>query len=492
MHEDRHELTQKKPDLQEPPSSPSGEAEEALAGADRSIAVLRPEDMTSAPKVRRAIMALAWPVIVEQILSMLVHVVDGAMTGRLGAETVTGISLSFQPMMLAMGLFGGISMGNAVLVARSVGAGDRENASRVARQSMVLGIILALVLVVPAWIYVPNIISIMGAQPDAMVHGVKYLRWLMPGVPFMLPSFIMAGSLRGAGDTRTPMMVNTVSNLLNVLLNWVLIWGNLGMPRMEEAGAAIATSVSRVFSFFALLYFMSREKSIIRLEWKGFKETMHLDSDLIRRILSIGLPAALERFVMSSAGLVYTRVVASLGTVVYAAHAISLNAETFSFMPSSGFQMAASTMVGQNLGAEQPEAAKVSAWECWKMAAAVMGTMGILFALFPVSFMKIFTDDVRVFPYAYTTLRVMAFIQIPESVGFVMGGALRGAGDTRTVLYVTIVGVWLVRVGLALFLIKIVGLGLLGAWLAMAIDWAVRAFFLMYRWRGGKWQKISV
>ncbi len=465
---------------------------EKSVAPQRSMAVLKPEDMTSPPMVRRAVLALAWPVIVEQVLSMLVHVVDGAMTGRLGAETVTGISLSFQPMMLAMGLFGGVSMGNSVLVARAVGAGDRRDANRVARQSLVLGVMLALFIMVPAWVFVPNILSLMGAQPDAMVHGIRYLQWSMPGLPFMLSTLIMTGSLRGAGDTRTPMLVNVAANLMNVVLNWILIWGNLGMPRMEEAGAALATSLSRVFSFFALLYFMSRQTSIIHLRWEGFKESLHLDFDLIKRILTVGLPAAMERLVMSAAGLAYTRAVSSLGTVVYAAHAISLNAETFSFTPSFGFQMAASTMVGQNLGAKQPEAAKMSAWECWKMAALTMGSIGVLFALFPISFMRIFTDDVRVFPFAYTTMRIMAFIQIPESIGFVMGGALRGAGDTRSVLYVTIAGAFVVRAGLAHFLIHSVGMGLTGAWVAMAADWIVRATLLMYRWRSDRWQAIKV
>jgi len=458
----------------------------------RSIAVLKPEDMESKPKVRRAVLILAWPVIIEQILSMLVHVVDSAMVGRLGAEAVAGISLSFQPMMLAMGVFAGIATGNTVLVARSVGAGDRERASLVALQSMVLGITLALLMVGPGWMYAPNIISLMGADQAALARGVRYLRWLMPGAPFMLPSFIIAGSLRGAGDTRTPMYVNAASNFLNVFLNWVFIWGHLGMPRLEEAGAALATSLSRLFAFIAMVYVMTRPKSVIHVSPKGWRNAIRFDWQLIGRIFNIGLPAALERFVMSSAQLLYARTVASLGMVAYAAHAISLNAETISFMPCFGFATAASTMVGQNLGAKQPHAAKVSAWECWKMAAIAMGTMGVLYALFPVSFMKIFTDDARVYPYSLMTLRVMAYIQIPESLGFVIGGALRGAGDTRTVLLITLIGVWGIRVGLSLFLIQVLHVGLLGAWIAMAADWTVRSALLLTRWQKDGWQRVRV
>lgn len=458
----------------------------------RSKAILAPEDMESRPKVRRAILMLAWPVIIEQILSMLAHMVDSAMVGRLGAEVVAGISLSFQPMMLVNGVFGGIAMGNTVLVARSVGAGDRDTASRAAFQALILGMMLSALMVIPGWLYAPNVISIMGADAKALSSGVKYFRWLIPGAPFMLSSFIMGGSLRGAGDTRTPMLINAASNVLNVFLNWVLIWGNLGAPRMEEAGAALATSIARFLAFAAMFYAANRPRSIIHFKWRGFKETMKPDFTLIKRIVSIGFPAALERIVMSTASMIYARTVASLGMVPYAAHVVSLNAESMSYMPAFGFSTAASTMVGQNLGAGQPHAAKVSAIECWKMAAIVMVSMGALFLIFPVGFMKIFTDDARVFPYAYLTMRIMAYIQLPESIGFVMGGALRGAGDTRTVLGITLAGAWGLRVGLALLLIGRLGMGLEGAWIAMAVDWTVRGVLMMLRWRGEKWQKIKV
>ncbi len=471
-----------------------GEMEEAEKTelSFKSRAILSPEDMESRPKVRRAIMMLAWPVILEQVLSMLTQMVDSAMVGRLGAEVVAGISLSFQPMMLVNGVFGGIAMGNTVLVARSIGARDRETASKVAFQALILGVALAAVMVVPGWFFAPNMISIMGADAKALSSGVNYFRWLIPGTPFMLSSFIMGGSLRGAGDTRTPMIINAGANLLNVFLNWVLIWGNLGAPRMEEAGAALATSIARFAAFGAMLYVANRPKSIIHFKWRGFKETVKLDMDITKRIVSIGLPAALERVVMSSASMLYARTVASLGMVPYAAHVVSLNAESMSYMPAFGFSTAASTMVGQNLGADQPHAAKISAVECWKMAAVVMVSMGVLFFLFPVGFMKIFTDDARVFPYAYLTMRIMAFIQIPESVGFVMGGALRGAGDTRAALGFTVIGAWGLRAGLAFALIGRLGMGLLGAWIAMAADWTARALLMTLRWRGDKWQRIRV
>ncbi len=458
----------------------------------RSKAILAPEDMESKPKVRRAVLALAWPVIVEQVLSMLTHMVDSAMVGRLGAEVVAGISLSFQPMMLINGVFAGIATGNTVLVARSVGGGDRDTASRTALQALILGMGLAMLMVVPGWLYAPNLISIMGADAKALASGINYFRWLIPGAPFMLSSFIMGGSLRGAGDTRTPMLVNAVANMLNVFLNWVFIWGNLGAPKMEEAGAALATSIARFVAFAIMFYVANEPKSIIHFKWKGFRDTLKPDLLLIRRISSIGFPAALERIVMSSASMIYARTVASLGMVPYAAHVISLNAESMSYMPAFGFSTAASTMVGQNLGAGQPQAAKLSAMECWKMAAIVMISMAALFFIFPVGFMKIFTDDARVYPFAYLTMRIMAYIQIPESVGFVIGGSLRGAGDTRAVLGITLAGAWGLRVGVAFLLIRCFGLGLEGAWIAMAADWTIRAGLMVLRWRSGKWQQVKV
>jgi putative MATE family efflux protein len=212
----------------------------------------------------------------------------------------------------------------------------------------------------------------------------------------------------------------------------------------------------------------------------------------MKRVLTIGIPAAVERIVMSIASILYARTVASLGMVAYAAHVVSLNAESISYMPAFGFSTAASTMVGQNLGADQPHAAKVTAIECVKMAAIIMGTMGLMFAMFPVSFMKIFTDDARVYPYAFMTMRFLAYIQLPESVGFVMSGALRGAGDTKAVLAITVAGAWGIRVGLTLLLINVLGMGLEGAWIAMAVDWTVRSALMALRWRSEKWQRVRV
>lgn len=475
-------------------STQMADKEKAVAGSDelRSKAILSPEDMESSSKVRKAILMLAWPVIIEQILSLLTQIVDSAMLGRLGAEVVAGVSLSFHPVMLVMGIFGGIAVGNTVLVARSIGAGDSETASKVAFQSMLFSMILAIILVIPGWIFAPNIVSIMGAETEALSSGITYLRWIMPGAPFMLASSVIAGSLRGAGDTQTPMYINAVANILNVFLNWILIWGHLGAPRMEEAGAALATSISRFVAFIAMLYAANNPRSVIHFEWKGFKETLKLDFSIIRRVFAIGLPAAIERVVTSVASMMYARTVASLGMVAYAAHVVSLNAESISYMPAFGFSTAASTMVGQNLGAKQPHAAQITAIECVKMALIVMGFMGLMFACFPVSFMKIFTDDARVYPYAYMTMRFLAYIQIPEAIGFVMSGALRGAGDTRFTLFVSLIGACGIRVCLTLLFINVMGMGLEGAWIAMAVDWTVRSTLMVLRWRSGKWKEIRV
>jgi putative MATE family efflux protein len=213
---------------------------------------------------------------------------------------------------------------------------------------------------------------------------------------------------------------------------------------------------------------------------------------LIWRVLRVGLPAAAERAFTSGGQLAYARQVASLGTVAYAAHSLSLNAESFSYMPGMGFATAATALVGQNLGAGRPRDAERSAYVALWFALGTMGGMALLFFTIPGLFLRIYTTDARVIALGIPLLRIVAFTQFPEAVGFVIPGALRGAGDTVVVMVFTLVGMWVVRIGLTSLLVFGLGMGLPGAWLAMLADWVVRAALFLCRFRSGQWKSVRV
>lgn len=443
----------------------------------------------SPAQLRRRIFSLAWPVVIEQIMASITQIVDMIMIGRLGPVAVTGIGLSFQPFFFFFAVFMGLSVGTTAVVARHVGAGETEAAGHAAAQSVLLAAAFGLAFAAPAYVWAETIIKLMGAEPDVVATGVVYIRHVVPGAVFMILAMLLSGALRGAGDTRTPMKVGIWINVANVVGNYVLIFGHLGFPAMGVRGAAIATTAARASGGMVLFMLVLWGRAGLTFA-RG--SLTRLDVAVIRRTLVIGIPAAGERMIMGGAQVLYARTVASLGTVAYAAHAIAMNAESVAYMPAMGFATAASTTVGQSLGARDPQTAERYGWECNRLAMTLMGFVGLVLLVFPRYLMLLYTSSPEVVRLGALCLRVMAPAQVAQAAGFVLAGALRGAGDTRQVMYYTVLGVWGVRLGLTLVFVVALRLGLASAWLAMGLDWTVRALLLSRRFRQGRWKTLRV
>lgn len=457
---------------------------------DQTLSIATPSQRSLAEKAaRKTILTLAWPVVAELLLQTLTQMVDMIMVARLGSAAVAAVGLSSQPLFVGFGLFIGIGTGTTALVARHVGAREEGKVEEVVRQSFWIAILLAILVAAAALIFSHQIVTMMGAEPDVIPFGVNYLQWLAPGYVMMLWSMIMTSALRGAGDTRTPMKVNILINLINVAGNYALIYGQFGFPALGVTGAAVATSLARAVGGFIFLVVLIRGRGPVRL---NLARLYQINFSVIGRILRIGIPTALERVILSFGLIFYMRIVASLGTAAFAAHTIAINAESISFMPALGFATAATTLVGQNLGAKNPEAAARNGWEAAKIGGVVMGVMGLIFFLFPTAFMQLYTTEADVIRLGSTSLRIIALAQIPMAIAFIISGALRGAGDTRPMMYITGFCVWVIRLGLTYIFVRSLGLGLTGAWLAMAIDWIGRGFFAALRFRSGKWKEIKV
>ncbi len=453
------------------------------------VATSLPPDADDKPAIRAAVINLAWPVVAEMGLQTATQVIDMAMVGRLGPVAIAAVGLSFQPLMLAMAVFAGVAVGTTALVARSVGAGDRETAGLAAGQGLAIASLMAFSVCGLAIWQAANIVSIMGAEPEVVLAGASYIRTLMPGGAFMLVGMILAGSLRGAGDTRTPMKVAIWVNIANVALNYVLIFGHLGFPALGLVGAALGTSISRSAGALALVVLAVRGRSVITLR---AADVFRIDAVMIRRIFRIGIPAALERLIMSASQVLYVRMVASLGTVAFAAHTIAINAESLSFMPGIGLSAAATTLVGQALGAKSPRRAEASARETMRLGALIMGSMGVVMMLVPGLLMRIYTSEPEVIAYGVVILRIAAVAQVPMGMSFILAGGLRGAGDTRSVLLISMAGAWGVRLSLTALLVFGVNLGLTGAWIAMVLDWGLRSTITYIHFGRGRWKEIEV
>ncbi|HEY3314962.1 MAG TPA: MATE family efflux transporter [Bacillota bacterium] len=443
---------------------------------------------TDLPRLRAAIWALTWPVVAEQSLMTVTQVVDAIMVAKLGAAAIAAVNLSFQPFWLLSSIFMGLSIGTTALVARCTGAGDPKGAGAVTRQSFLLAAVFGVFSTALAVFFARRIVAMMGAQPEVIDLGLGYVRALAPGLFFLTIQTVLSAAMRGAGDTRTPMVVNTLTNVAHIFTNWLLIFGHWGFPAMGVVGAGISTSLTRIAGGVWLFALLLTTDGPLRLH---LRRLFTIDWPTMTKVIRIGLPAALERAVSSVGQIVYAREVAALGTTPVAAHYIALNIESLSYMPGMGFSAAASTLVGHDLGARRPKQAAASSWETLRFGLWVMGTMGVLFFLFPAFFMRVFTVDPDIVRLGLAPLRIVAFTQFFECIGFIIQGALRGAGDTQPVLWATTVGLIIRLIATAVFVFAW-HLGLAGAWLAMLLDWIFRAGGSLWYFRTGRWTRVRV
>lgn len=451
-------------------------------------------------EIRNKVFILAWPAIVEMFLATFTQIVDSAMVGRLGENAVAAVGLALSPMWLFTSVFMAVGVGSTALIARFVGANDHENASRGAHQSLLISLVLAVIVSSAIYALAQKIIVFMGAESAVIPLGTTYLRTLSVGIIFMALSFVLSGVLRGAGDTKSPMRVNILANLVNIVLNFFLIFETrvivifntelliYGMG-LGVFGAAIGTLLARSLSGVLILLILFKRSDVVRLRLAGLFD---IDWGLIKRIIRVGIPAAVERIIMSSGQIMFNRIVATLGTTAYAAHHLSIVAESISYMPGFGFAMAATTLVGQGLGAKDGDLADKCGRETWRLGAISMSLMGVLFFVFPHYFMRFLTNEQPVIALGVVCLRIVALAQPPFATALILSGALRGAGDTKFPMFSSMMGVWGIRLPLALLLGLYFNMGLVGIWLAMAIDLFFRGSITFLRFNAGQWQKIEV
>ena len=438
----------------------------------------------------RQVITLALPSLVEHFLVMLVQMVDMIQVGGLGPWAIAAVGLANQPMFLVFSVFMGLSVGTTALVARFTGAGaSKQKTSAVVMQSLLITLAGAALLAVAAYIAAPWIFRLMGAEADTLAPATTYFQIVMSGLIFTTAALVLAAALRGAGDTKTPMMVNSIANLINILGNWLLINGIWIFPRWEVAGAAAATTFSRAVACLILIGLLVRGKHRIHLPFRGqFK----LDWDIVGRVLKVGFPTALEQLVFRSGQVVFVTIVASFGTLVMAAHQVAIQIESLAFMPALAFQIAATTMVGQALGARKPALAETSGWVTLRLAMGFMVFLSFLFFFGGKYIVLLFTSDPQVIALGARVLKIIAFAQPGLATHFILSGALRGAGDTRFALIATLSGIWLVRIGFGYILAVSLNLGLSGAWTAMALDMYMRAALILSRYRSGVWKAIKI
>lgn len=437
----------------------------------------------------RSVNGLAVPIIAENLFQTMLGVVDLAMVGTLGAVAIAGTGSALQIMFLVISALSAITVGTTVLVARFTGGGQPEEGSRAAKQSLLMGVGLAVVVTLLGHFYAHSIIALLGVEPGVVAAGGGYLDVVAQMSLFLIVQLVCGGALRGAGDTRTPMVVTGLVNLVNVGVAYVLIFGHLGFPAMGVVGSAWGASIARMIGAVVMLAILASGRR--KIDIRG-REGWMPDVELMRRTLKIGLPSMIEQTLMSGGMLLYSLIVIGMGTAAYAAQRITFNALSVSFLPGLGFGMAATTMTGQSLGARRPDLARRSTWIAFRMAAVWMCLVGAGLFVFDRQIMGLFTDDPAIVEVGAPALRVIALSQPLQALAQVTSGSLRGAGDTRFPMFATAISVWLVRLPLGWVFGIPLNLGLSGVYVSNVIDAGVRAAANYWRFRKGHWQQSRV
>lgn len=442
------------------------------------------KDYTEAD-LTKGIFLLAWPAVVTMMLQMVVGMADVAMAGRLGPEALAAVGLGRQIMFLSFALAGGLATGTTALVAQYYGRGEREKAFAFTRQSLMAGSGIALLTSVIGVLFAKQFLSLMGAAPEVVELGTGYLRMVFAGIVMVFNLFLINAAFRGAGDTKTPMFILGLINAVNVGVNYLFMFGVGPFPEMGVPGAAVGTVTSRTLGTVIGWGLFLSGRFRIKL---SLRDSFRPRWEEIKEIFSVGSPAAVERLVGSLAQMAFIVIVTHLGTMAVAATQVALRAESFSFMPGFGMAIAATTLVGQNIGARKPKRAERAGYRATGVAIGFMGLMGILFFFFPRGFVGLFTSNERVIEMAVPCLRIIAISEPALALNMVLAGGMRGASDTRFPMYVNSAASWLLRLPLAYLLAYPLGFGLVGAWAAMTVDMLVRAVFMVARFKGGKWK----
>ncbi|MFA5895585.1 MAG: MATE family efflux transporter [Thermoplasmata archaeon] len=447
-------------------------------------------DTTSATQ-RSSIFSLAWPVMVSNLLQTLTMTVDLVMVGSLGAEApaaVAAVGLGGNFVYLFFAVMISVSAGTIALVARAMGAKDQDLADHVLKQSFVLGAILSVPLTLAGVAFAEPVLVVFGATPDVVGPGAMYIRIISLVVFFQFLNFLGSAALRGAGDTVTPLWIGVLVNVVNFGINVNTIYGNAFIPRMGAVGAAIGTSISYVVGAAVLVVLFLRGKHKLRFHWGGTRGNL----TTVRRIFRIGWPAALEQIMLQVAFLVWVGMVVVYGTDVLAAHQIGLRIQSFAFMPGFGFAIAATALVGQDLGARSPAKAEKSGWEAAKLSVFVMTATAVGTFLLAEYISRLFISDATVIAWSVTFIRIHA-VSIPAvGVFFAIDGALRGAGDTRFPLMTSLSGIYVVRLPLSYVLGFVLGLGIVGVWIPLVVEYWYRAAVISNHFRRGRWKTLRV
>ncbi len=439
------------------------------------------QDFTTG-SIRKAIFMLAIPMILEMCMESVFAVVDIFFVGKLGpnAAATVGLTESFLTIVYSVAI--GLSMAVTALVARRVGEKNYEDAAKAGAQGAVLALIVTLCISVIGLFFAKNILELMGGNAELVAMGTSYTRIMLTGNIVIMLLFLINGIFRGAGDATIAMRSLWLANICNIILCPLLIHF-YGLP-----GAAIATTTGRGIGVCYQVYHLFKGKGIIRIKMSHFLP----NAPLMRSILKIASTGTLQFLIGSASWIAMARIIAGFGSDAVAGYTIAIRLLIFFIMPAWGLSNAAATLVGQNLGAKQPERAEKSVWLTAKYNAIFMLLVTVLFVSSAEFFVGLITTDPAVVATAVKALRIISGGYIFYGVGMVMINAFNGAGDSRTPTWINLFWFWIFQIPFAYFMANFLELGTTGVFLALIITETCITITSVIMFKRGKWKLIAI
>jgi len=438
--------------------------------------------------INRAIFMLSIPMILEMVMESLFAIVDIFFVSRVSVNAVATIGLTESVIFLVFAIAIGLSMAATAMVARRTGENKPEDASEAAWQAILIASVFSMLISIGGFFFAKDILALMGASPEVVEEGYGYTKWMLGGNITIMLLFLINAVFRGAGDASLAMRTLWFANGINIVLDPILIFGLGPIPAFGVEGAAIATTIGRGSAVIYQLYNIFYKSNAIKIRVHHLKPNFKV----MKKLIEVSLGGMGQYLIGTASWLFLVRIVSMFGSDAIAGYTISMRIIMFSILPSWGFSNAAATLVGQNLGAGQPERAEKSVWVCAKYNMFFLLVVSIIFFILAEPIVSLFNAEGLVTTYAVQALHYITTGYIFFAYGMVISQAFNGAGDTRTPTIINFFAYWLFQLPLAYMLAVTLKMGPGGAFLAVAISIVFIATSFVLAFRRGKWKKVKI
>jgi len=439
-------------------------------------------------RLSRAIFLLAIPMVLEMVMESIFAVVDIFWVSHLGADAVAVVGITESMMSIVYAVAIGLSMAGTAVVARRIGAKDRDGAARAAVQIIVLGAGVAAGLGAIGGILAPDLLAILGASPEAIAKGGGFTRLMLGGNLTVFLIFLINAVFRGAGDAAIAMRTLWLANALNIVLGPCFIFGWGPFPELGVAGAAVATNTGRGVGVLYQLYCLARRSGALRIG----RQHLGIDGAVMGNLIRIASSGVGQLLISTTSWIGLTKLMSPFGSRALAGFAVAMRVVMFAILPAWGLSNAAATLVGQNLGAKQPERAEAAVWTAARYNLYFLGSLGLVFVIFAERVVGLFPGEPGVHAYAADALRIVGLGFPFYAYGLVVSSAFNGAGDTWTPTLMNFFCFWIWEVPLGWTLARVVGIGPRGVFIAVALAFSTLAVVSVLVFRRGRWKTQQV